>query len=70
MAWFWKCSGQVDLAEAAGILAWQLADEQFAVPSHPFAAGLMARSLDEAQARLETDTGPRLRAGKPERSKV
>jgi hypothetical protein len=59
MAWFWTCSGQADLAESAGILAWQLADEQFAVPSHPFAAGLMARSLDEAQARLETNTDPR-----------
>jgi hypothetical protein len=59
MAWFWTCSGQADLAESAGILAWQLADEQFAVPSHPFAAGLMARSLDEAQARLETTTDPR-----------
>jgi hypothetical protein len=59
MAWFWTCSGQMDLAESAGMLAFQLADEQFAVPSHPFAAGLMARSLDEAQARLETDTDPR-----------
>jgi hypothetical protein len=59
MAWFWTCAGQLDLAESAGILAWQLADEQFAVPSHPFASGLMARSLDEAQARLETETDPR-----------
>jgi hypothetical protein len=59
MAWFWTCSGQAGLAESAGILAWQLADEQFAVPTHPFAAGLMARSLDEAQARLETGTDPR-----------
>jgi hypothetical protein len=59
MAWFWTCSGQADLAESAAILAWQLADEQFAVPSHPFATGLMARSLDEAQARLETGTDPR-----------
>jgi hypothetical protein len=59
MAWFWTCSGHFDLAESARILAWQLADEQFAVPSHPFAAGLMARSLDMAQERLETDTDPR-----------
>jgi hypothetical protein len=59
MAWFWTCSGQADLAESAAILAWQLADEQFAVPSHPFAAGLMARSLDEAKESLETGTDPR-----------
>jgi hypothetical protein len=59
MAWFWGCSGQAGLAESAGILALQLSDEQFAVPSHPFAEALMARSLDEAQACLGTEADPR-----------
>ena len=66
MAWFWTCSGQADLAESAGILAWQLADEQFAVPSHPFAAGLMARSLDEAQRAAGNRDRPQSRPRKGE----
>ena len=59
MAWFWGAGGEHDLARSAQILAWQLSDEQYAVPSHPFAVALTARSLDAAQARLETAADPR-----------
>jgi hypothetical protein len=52
MAWFWTFSGEAELAASARILAWQLSDEQYAVPSHPFAVALTARSLDAAQGRL------------------
>ena len=49
-AWRRARSGQVGRS-----LAGQLSDEQYAVPSHPFAVALMARSLEAAQARLETE---------------
>jgi hypothetical protein len=41
------------------MLAWQLSDEQFAVPSHPFTVALTARSLDAARERLGTADDPR-----------
>jgi len=59
MAWFWGCAGEPELARSARFLAWQLSDEQFAVPSHPFTVALTARSLDAARARLGTDDDPR-----------
>ena len=54
MHWFWRCAGEPGLAGSAQILAWQLSDEQFAVPSHPFTVALMARSLDAVRERLGT----------------
>jgi hypothetical protein len=59
MAWFWQYSGQAELAQTAELLAWQLSDEQFAVPAHPFAVALMTRSLEAAQSRLGTAADPR-----------
>ncbi len=59
MHWFWCCAGEPELAGSARILAWQLSDEQFAVPSHPFTVALMARSLDAARERLGTEDDPR-----------
>jgi hypothetical protein len=59
MAWFWGCAGEPELAMSARVLAWQLSDEQFAVPSHPFTVALTARSLDAARERLGTDDDPR-----------
>jgi hypothetical protein len=59
MAWFWACAGEPELAMSARVLAWQLSDEQFAVPSHPFTVALTARSLDAARDRLGTDDDPR-----------
>jgi hypothetical protein len=53
MAWFWGAGGEQDLARSAQILSWQLSDEQYAVPAHPFALALTARSLDAAQAQRE-----------------
>jgi hypothetical protein len=53
MAWFWEAGGDEELARSAQVLAWQLADEQYAVPSHPFAVALTARSLDAAQEKLQ-----------------
>jgi hypothetical protein len=52
MAWFWWCLEEVELADSAQALALQLADEQYAVPSHPFTTALMTRSLEAAQAGL------------------
>jgi hypothetical protein len=40
------------------VLASQLADEQYAVPSHPFTAALTTRSLEAARARLRSGEGP------------
>ena len=54
MAWFWTCAGDLELSASARILATQLADEQYAVPSHPFATVLMARSLEAAQKQRTT----------------
>ncbi len=59
MAFFWDALGDDDLATSAGILAGQLADEQYAVPSHPFALALTTRSLHEAQRLLGTAADPR-----------
>ena len=50
MAWVWQASGRSDLARSAFAMAGQLADEQYAVPSHPFTVALTTRSLREAQA--------------------
>jgi hypothetical protein len=54
MAWFWTCGGEQELVSSARLLGAQLADEQFAVPSQPFATLLTARSLEAAQRRLVT----------------
>ena len=59
MHWFWRCAGELELAGSARILAWQLSDEQFAVPSHPFTVVLTTRSLDAARERLGTEDDPR-----------
>jgi hypothetical protein len=49
MAWFWKCSGLIDLSTSALACASELSDEQYAVPSHPFTVELTTRSLVAAQ---------------------
>jgi hypothetical protein len=59
MGWFWTYGDEPELARAARVLAGQLSDEQYAVPSHPFAVVLMARSLDAAGAELGTRAEPR-----------
>jgi hypothetical protein len=59
MAFFWDAAGEDELSLSAGILAGQLADEQYAVPSHPFAVALTTRSLHEAQRLVGTDGDPR-----------
>ena len=60
MAWLWKFTGPAELSRSALALAGQLSDEQYAVPSHPFAVELTTRSLRAAQAHLRTDADPRL----------
>ncbi len=50
MAWLWHAAGQSELARSAFALGSQLADEQYAVPSHPFTMALATRSLQAAQA--------------------
>jgi hypothetical protein len=59
MAWLWRFSGLIELSRSAAALASQLSDEQYAVPSHPFAVELTTRSLLAAQARLRTADDPR-----------
>jgi hypothetical protein len=59
MAFFWDAAGDDELSLSAGILAGQLADEQYAVPAHPFAVALTTRSLHEAQRLLGTAADPR-----------
>ncbi|WP_165065929.1 hypothetical protein [Paludisphaera rhizosphaerae] len=59
MAFFWDAAGENELASAAGVLSGQLADPQYAVPSHPFTVALSTRSLHEAQRRLGTAEDPR-----------
>jgi hypothetical protein len=59
MAFFWEAAGEAELSLSAGILAGQLADEQYAVPSHPFAVALTTRSLHEAQRLIGTAGDPR-----------
>jgi hypothetical protein len=61
MAWLWSCSGREELWRSALVLAAQLSDEQYAVPSHPFTLMFTTRSLEEAQARLRTTKDPRSR---------
>lgn len=52
MGWVWHASGRHELARSAFALAGQLADQQYAVPSHPFAVALTTRSLQAAQEPL------------------
>jgi hypothetical protein len=59
MAWLWQSRRRKDLAHSACVLASQLADDQYAVPSHPFTAALTTRSLEAARARLRTGEDPR-----------
>ncbi|WP_337173905.1 hypothetical protein [Paludisphaera sp.] len=61
MAFFWDAAGEADLSLSAGILSGQLADPQYAVPSHPFTVALTTRSLHEAQRRIGTAEDPRRR---------
>ena len=63
MAFFWDAAAEPELSLSAGVLAGQLADPQYAVPSHPFTVALSTRSLHEAQRRLGTDEDPRRRRG-------
>jgi hypothetical protein len=65
MAGFWTAAAEKELARSATILGAQLADRQFAVPSHPFTVAITARSLDAARERLGTENDPR--AGQPGR---
>jgi len=58
MAWLWQSAGKAELSRSAFVLASQLADEQYAVPSHPFTAALTTRSLEAARARLRSGEGP------------
>jgi hypothetical protein len=46
MAAFWGGAGERDLGQAALALAWQLADAQHSVPSHPFFVELTTMSLE------------------------
>jgi hypothetical protein len=59
MSWLWRFSGEIELARSALQLAGQLSDEQYAVPSHPFALALTMRSIERAQSRLGTEADPR-----------
>jgi hypothetical protein len=59
MGWVWHASGRVELSRSAFALAAQLADEQHAVPSHPFTVALSTLSLRAAQ-------GKQLEASPPE----
>ncbi len=52
MGWVWHASGRLELARSAFVLAGQLSDEQYAVPSHPFTVALATRSLRAAQEGL------------------
>lgn len=58
MAWLWQASGRIELARSAFALAAQLSEEQYAVPSHPFAVVLTTRSLLAAQAALRAAGRP------------
>ena len=52
----------------ARLLSWQLSDEQFAVPSHPFTVALTARSLDAGASNWGPKMTPGYPAGRPDRS--
>jgi hypothetical protein len=60
MHWFWREGGEPELSESASILAQQLADDQFAVPSHPFTRALTNCSLNAALERLAAGDDPRM----------
>jgi hypothetical protein len=51
MVRIWHCAGRDDLWQSALVLAYQLSDEQYAVPSYPFTVWLTTRSLLAAQMR-------------------
>ncbi len=57
MAWFWKFTGESELADSSLAVAAELADEQYAVPSHPFTVALTTRSLDEARMQARARRG-------------
>src|SRR5260370_183702 len=59
MALFWQASDDHELGRSALALAWQLSDEQHAVPGHPFTVALTTRSLAAAQANLRAGNDPR-----------
>ncbi len=59
MAWVWKCSARPELSCSALALVSELSDEQYAVPSHPFAVELTTRSLRAATRLLRTPMDPR-----------
>lgn len=59
MAFFWNADGEPEMALAAGVLANQLGDPQYAVPAHPFTVALTTRSLHEAQRLIGTPADPR-----------
>ncbi|AMV38581.1 hypothetical protein [Planctomyces sp. SH-PL62] len=61
MAFFWDAADEPALSLAAGVLADQLGDPQYAVPAHPFTVALTTRSLHEAQRLLNTPADPRRR---------
>jgi hypothetical protein len=69
MACLWNGSGRVELAKSALGLASQLSDEQYAVPSHPFALELTTRSLKAAQSLLHTALDPRWKHGRAKEAK-
>ena len=48
MAAFWRATRQDDLGQSALALAWQLADPQHDVPSHPFFVELTTLSFESA----------------------
>ncbi len=50
MAAFWRATRQDDLGQSALALAWQLADPQHAVPSHPFFVELTTMSFEAASS--------------------
>jgi hypothetical protein len=52
MGWVWRAAGRPDLSHSAFVLAAQLSDDQYAVPSHPFTVALTTRSFRAAQAAL------------------
>jgi hypothetical protein len=61
MAWLWKFLDELELSRSALALGYQLSDEQYAVPSHPFTIELTTRSLAAAQRVLRTAADPRTR---------
>ncbi|WP_165226538.1 hypothetical protein [Aquisphaera insulae] len=63
MSLYWRHGEEPGLAESAAILARELADEQNAVPSHPFVVAISSRSLDAAIGRKWGREGPAVGAG-------